>query len=219
MSYRAVIFDLDGTLLDTLQDLADTTNTALIRLGFPTHETEAYKMLVGEGREALALRSLPEDHRDRATLEKAVAIINAEYSLHWADNTRPYPGIPQLLDALTARKMMMAVLSNKAHEFTDLMVAQMLSSWRFDMVLGALPSLPRKPDPAGALQVAQRLNVPPSQFLYLGDSGIDMETAARAGMYPVGALWGFRSAEELLGSGAKALIQAPEELLRLLDEG
>ncbi len=219
MSYRAVIFDLDGTLLDTLQDLADTTNTALGKLGFPKHETEAYKLLVGEGREALAARSLPEDQRNDATVARLVAIINEEYTQHWADNTRPYPGIPGLLDELARRKVRLAVLSNKAHVFTELMVTQMLSTWRFDMVLGASAFLPKKPDPAGALQIAQHLGIRPAEFLYLGDSGIDMETAARAGMYPVGALWGFRSADELLASGGKALVGAPHELLMFVDEG
>ncbi len=219
MSYRAVIFDLDGTLLNTLQDIADSTNTGLSKLGYPRHETEAYKLLVGEGREALALHALPEGHRDDATVDKLVAFINEEYGQHWADNTRPYPGIPQLLDELVRKKIRLAVLSNKAHEFTELMVTQMLSSWHFDAVVGASSALPKKPNPAGALQIARDLCIHPAGFLYLGDSGIDMETAVRAGMYGVGALWGFRSAGELLASGAKALIETPERLLKLLGQG
>jgi phosphoglycolate phosphatase len=122
----------------------------------------------------------------------------------------------QLLDALTDRGVKLAVLSNKAHNFTELMVSRMLARWHFDEVVGASASVPRKPDPTVALQIAQRLKFPPAAFIYLGDSDIDMMTAVAAGMYPVGARWGFRSAGELLASGAKMVINQPCDLLRLL---
>jgi phosphoglycolate phosphatase len=210
------LFDLDGTLLNTLQDIADSVNKGLEYLGFPQHNTEAYKTLVGEGREVLARRALPEKHRDNAAVHKLLTYINAEYAVHWADNTCPYPGIPELLDALTADDIKMVVLSNKADDLTRMNVSKMLSRWRFALIVGARPSVPNKPDPTAALQIAKRLDICPSQFLYLGDSGIDMKTANGAGMYPVGALWGFRSAEELLAEGAKALIKHPTELLNYL---
>ena len=216
MKHRAVLFDLDGTLLNTLQDLADSVNKGLASLGFPKHNTEAYKTLIGEGREVLAERALPENRRDIDTVHKLLTYINSEYETHWADNTYPYPGIPELLDALTTNGIKMAVLSNKADDLTKMSVSKMLSRWNFALVAGARPSLPNKPDPTAALQIANQLNISPSQFLYLGDSGIDMETANGAGMYPVGALWGFRSKEELLACGAKALIRHPCELLKLL---
>ncbi len=216
MKHRAVLFDLDGTLLNTLQDIADAVNKGLACLGFPQHETEAYKMLVGEGREVLAHLALPENRRDNDTVHKLLAYINAEYAIHWADNTRPYPGIPELLDALTAGDIKMAVLSNKTDDLTKINISRMLSRWRFALVVGAKPSVPNKPDPTAALQIAKQLEIRPYRFLYVGDSGIDMETANRAGMYPVGALWGFRSAEELLAGGAKALIKQPGELLNYL---
>jgi phosphoglycolate phosphatase len=216
LKHRAVLFDLDGTLLNTLRDLADSVNKGLASLGFSQHNTEAYKTLIGEGREVLAERALPENRRDIDTVHKLLACINAEYSIHWADNTYPYPGVPALLDALTANGIKMAVLSNKADDLTKMSVSKMLACWRFALVAGARPSLPNKPDPTTALQIAKQLGISPSQFLYLGDSGIDMETANRAGMYPVGALWGFRSADELLAAGAKALIKHPLELLDYL---
>ena len=216
MKHRAVLFDLDGTLLDTLQDVADSVNNGLAYLGFPRHRTETYKGLIGEGRDVLALRALPKNHRDHDTVQKLFARINAEYAIRWADHTRPYTGIPELLDALTANGIKIAVLSNKADDLTNLCVTKLLSRWRFALIAGARPSVPNKPDPTAALQIAKQLDISPSQFLYLGDSGIDMQTAISAGMYPVGALWGFRSAKELLAAGAKTVIAYPEELLHFL---
>jgi len=216
MKYSAVLFDLDGTLLDTLKDLADSVNSVLGHLGFPQHELEAYKYFVGDGREAMATHALPEHHRKAATVDKLVTYINEEYSKRWANNTRPYQGVPNLLDALTSSGIKMAILSNKQHSSTELMVSRLLPRWRFELVVGALPSVPKKPDPTAALQIAQRLNIRPLEFLYLGDSDVDMKAATAADMYPVGALWGFRTADELLSSGARALIQQPTDLLHLL---
>ena len=216
MSFRAVLFDLDGTLLNTLKDIAESTNMALSRLGFPPHELDAYRYFIGDGREALAFRALPEEHRDPVTVDKMVTLINTEYDFHWADNTHPYQGITDLLDSLSVIGIKMTILSNKAHRFTELMVSRMLSRWHFDMVVGALPDIPKKPDPATAILIANQIGIPPSEFIYLGDSDIDMKTALAAGMYPVGALWGFRSSHELLSGGALVLIKQPGELLHLI---
>ena len=216
MKYKAVIFDLDGTLLDTLQDLADSVNEALSHLGFPTHGVEAYKNFIGEGRDVLAFRVLPDHHRDNATITQLVELISEEYSNRWADNTVLYNGVPDLLDELTIRDVGIAVLSNKPHNFTEIIVSKMLSQWYFAAVVGTSPSVIKKPDPAAALHIAQQLGIHPTEFLYLGDSGVDMKAAVGADMYPVGALWGFRSAEELLSNGAKALITYPGELISFL---
>ena len=216
MKYRAVLFDLDGTLLNTLQDIADSVNKGLAYLGFPQHRTETYKGLIGEGRDVLVLRALPENHRDNDMGQKLLTNVNAEYAIHWADHTRPYPGIPELLDTLITNGIKIAVLSNKADDLTNICVTRLLSRWGFALIAGSKPSVPNKPDPTAALQIAKQLDIRPSQFLYLGDSGIDMKTANSAGMYPVGALWGFRSAKELLAAGAKTLIAYPEELLYFL---
>jgi phosphoglycolate phosphatase len=215
MKYRAVLFDLDGTLLNTLEDITGSVNKALSRLGFPQHELEAYKYFIGDGREALAVRALPDHHRDAATVAKLVARIDEEYAKNWADNTRPYEGVPELLDALTSRGIQMAILSNKPHDFTELMVSRLLPRGRFQPVVGAQPSVPKKPDPSAALGIAKRLDVQPREFLHVGDSDVDMKTATAAGMHAVGALWGFRTADELLSSGAKMLIENPAALLRL----
>jgi phosphoglycolate phosphatase len=217
MKYQAVLFDLDGTLLDTLQDLAYSVNTSLGYLGFPSHTTEAFKYFIGDGREEMGRRSLPAANRDPATLSKLVENINREYTRHWVDNTRPYAGVADLLDALTHNGTRMAVLSNKPHDFTESMISRLLSSWHFEVVAGAMTGVPIKPDPTAALMIAQKMNIPAAGFLYLGDSDIDMRTAVAAGMYPVGAVWGFRTEDELKVAGAKTLIRHPIELLHLFD--
>jgi len=218
MVYHALLFDLDGTLLDTLRDIADSANSALAYHGFSQHELEAYRYFVGDGVEALATRALPENGRDEMTVGKIMARMGEEYSRRWMDNTRPYQGIPELLDALTDLGIKMAILSNKPQDPAQLMVSTLLPHWSFELVVGALPSAPRKPDPTAALQIARQMNLSPPEFLYLGDSAVDMKTATAANMYPVGALWGFRTADELLSGGAKALIQRPSHLLRLVYE-
>ena len=216
MKYKAVIFDLDGTLLDTIQDIADSVNEALKHLNFPTHGVEAYKNFIGDGIDVLAARVLPDSHDDNATVTRLVELINEEYSKRYANKTVPYYGVPNLLDELTIRNIKLAVLSNKPHNFTEIIVTKMLSRWHFEAVVGTSPSIAKKPNPVAALHIAQQLGIHPTELLYLGDSGVDMETAIGADMYPVGALWGFRSAEELLSSGAKALIAYPNDLLSFL---
>ena len=216
MTYEAVLFDLDGTLLDTIDDLADATNTVLSRRGLPVHDVEAYKYFVGDGAVSLMRRALPEANRDKHTVEQTVAGMRAEYATCWADKTRPYDGVGPMLDALAERGIRMAVLSNKPEDFTKLCVTQLLPGRAFDLVVGARVSVPLKPDPTAALAIAEQLDGRPAGFIYLGDTGTDMKTACAAGMYAVGALWGFRTAEELAANGAKLLIENPTDLLPLL---
>jgi phosphoglycolate phosphatase len=216
MKYQAVIFDFDGTLLDTLRDLAESVNSVLSRSGFPEHRLEDYRHFVGEGVEELARRVLPEGHRDEATVTRTLTDVREEYRQRWPNHTRPYEGIPELLDALTARGIKMAIVTNKPDDSTRTMAARLLPRWKFDIIVGATTDLPRKPDPKGALEAARRLRLLPGTFLYVGDSDIDMKTANAAGMYAVGVLWGFRTADELVKNGAKVLIRKPLELLELL---
>ena len=216
MKHRAVVFDLDGTLLDTLRDLAESVNSVLSRSGFPEHSLEAYRQFVGDGVEELARRVLPEGHRDEATITRILAGVREEYRQRWPNHTRPYEGIPELLDALTARRIKKAIVTNKPDDSTRIMVARLLPRWEFDVIVGATAGLPRKPDPKGAIEAARRLHLSPGAILYVGDSDIDMKTANAAGMYAVGVLWGFRPADELIRNGAKVLISKPLELLELL---
>ena len=218
MSFRAVLFDLDGTLLDTLEDLAASMNAVLERHGFPTHGTDAYRLFVGDGMENLVRRSLPEGlHGDAETVAECLIDMRAEYGRRWKESTRSYPGIPELLSRLAERGLALVVLSNKPHEITQKAVREFLSRWTFTIVLGERPGIPRKPDPTAAMKMASILNIPPHEFLYLGDTHTDMRTAAAAGMFGVGALWGFRGADELLTSGARAVIQKPLDLLAFLE--
>ena len=142
-------------------------------------------------------------------------MMRKTYGQNWKEKTRPYHGVPELLDALSGRGLKMAVLSNKPDDFTRKTVDGLLSAWHFQAVVGARPPVPLKPDPSSALEIAKRLELGPARFVYLGDTATDMKTANAAGMFAVGALWGFRDAAELIAGGASKLIEKPAELLEL----
>lgn len=217
MKFKAVLFDLDGTLLDTIEDLADSMNSVLRRNAFPVHGLEAYKYFVGAGMENLVRRAIPRSLREDETIVTGcLQSMLEEYARGWKVKTRPYEAIPELLDALVDRGVKMAILSNKTNDLTQRMVEELLGSWRFEAVWGERSSVARKPDPTAAVQIAEQIGIPAHDFVYLGDTSIDMQTATSAGMYAVGALWGFRQADELLAAGAKALIGKPLDLLELI---
>jgi phosphoglycolate phosphatase len=199
--YRAVVFDLDGTLLDSLADIGDSANAVLAQMGFPAHRPDEYRQFVGEGVAVLFQRALPADQRRPDTIARCVSEFQIAYGRNWNVRTRPYDGIAELLDALAARRLKLAVLSNKPHEFTQACVEHYFVS-RFEVMFGQREGVARKPDPAGALEIAERLKIAPGDFVYLGDSAIDMQTARNAGMKGVGAAWGFRSFDELRSAGA-----------------
>ena len=212
---RAVLFDLDGTLLDSLADIANAANAVLARWSYPTHETQRYKQFIGDGVLMLFRRALPPGADEPEQLRQCVAGFEDAYGREWNVRTRLYDGIPELLDRLQSRGVPMAVLSNKPHAFTRKCVESYCGRWTFQAVLGERAGVPRKPDPAGAVEIAEICSVPPSEFLYLGDSLVDMGTALAAGMIPVGAAWGFRPARELWDHGARAVIEHPMDLLQL----
>jgi phosphoglycolate phosphatase len=217
IKFKAILFDLDGTLLDTLEDLADTTNAALEQMGFEKREVEAYRYFLGEGYRELVERALPEDGRDEETIADCIELARQKYSQHWADKTMPYPGVAEMLDKLRSMGVVMGVLSNKVDDFTEKTVRHFLGDYEFKVVRGAVEGVPLKPDPTAALQIAQQMDIEPADFVFLGDSNVDMETANAAGMYAVGALWGFRTAEELKQAGAKVIVERPEEVCRFFE--
>lgn len=217
MDFKAVIFDLDGTLLDTLEDIADAANSVLKERGFPLHSIDDYRIFVGEGLTMLMTRALPGEQKNSGTIDECTKAFRELYDLCWNKKTKPYPGVAEMLDGLTARKLPLGVLSNKPDDFTKMCVAELLHKWTFTIIQGASGTIPHKPDPTGARQIADALAIPPPDILYLGDTGTDMQTAVNAGMFPLGALWGYRTREELQAHGAKALIEQPEDLLTLLD--
>lgn len=210
--FKAILFDLDGTLLDTLQDLADSVNYALDKLGFETHRPEAFNYFIGNGAEMLVKRALPSQSQDKETIAKCLCLFRTHYKQAWRSNTKPYPGITKMLLELQNCNMPMAILSNKPDEFTKLMTADILPSIDFSIVQGSAEGVPLKPDPAAAIAISESMNIAAENFLYLGDTGTDMQTAVAAGMYPVGVLWGFRDAEELKANGAKDLLQKPSQI-------
>ncbi|HEY9062916.1 MAG TPA: HAD family hydrolase [Pseudobacteroides sp.] len=216
MSHKAVLFDLDGTLLDTIADIANAMNYALLANGFPVYTIEEYKYLVGEGVYNLAKKALPENMQNEKAINNLVSQMKERYEKHWGDNTLPYEGIPEMLDFLTAKGHKLCVLSNKPHIFTQKIVEKFLNKWHFDVVFGERPSIPIKPDPIGALEICSIIGIHPKDFLYLGDTAVDMQTANNAGMYAVGVTWGFRKADELLKSGAKQIVHHPMEFIKLL---
>lgn len=216
---EAVIFDLDGTLIDTIEDITGTTNRVLGKRGLAPFRKDDVKLFVGEGidtaiRRAYAKRGVTSLSDE--VLATVVEEYRREYQDRWRNHSRPYPGIPGLLTELSRRDIRMAILTNKSQMFTTLMTAELLPEYPFDSVRGAFPGVPLKPDPTQALAIAAELGIPPAHFAFLGDTSVDMKTALAAGMYPVGALWGFRTAGELRRSGAAALIASPAKLLDLL---
>jgi phosphoglycolate phosphatase len=234
MPIQAVLFDLDGTLLDTLVDVGNAANAALRDGGFPEHPLQSYRHLLGGGVQRLFGAALPTDNQTPELIEQCVAAFRRHYEQNWNDTTRPYAGIPELIAELHERDLKLAVLSNKAHNFTRRCIAEHFGGRKpdssessavldgpigpFQLVVGQRPGVPPKPDPTSAIEVADALGVPPDDFLYLGDTSTDMQTARDAGMHPIGVLWGFRDREELVGSGAEAVIAKPRELLELVEE-
>ena len=195
MEFDAAIFDLDGTLVDTLEDIADAMNRVLRERSYPVHDTASYKLMIGRGLGNLVAETLPPEARTEATIAACLEQMMAEYRGHCLDKTHLYDGIAELTSALRAAGVGLAVLSNKADELTQRIVGALFAAGTFAVIVGARPDLPFKPDPTAALLVAQRLGVPPARIACLGDSGSDMRTAAAAGMPAVGVSWGFRGRE------------------------
>jgi phosphoglycolate phosphatase len=213
--WRAVLFDLDGTLIDTLQDIATSVNEVLARHALAAHPVDAYRDYVGDGVAMLVTRALPLGQREQPLIDQCVRQFGEVYQKNWNVHSRPYDGVHELLSRLAEARIPMAILSNKPQEFTEKCVREYLPEAAFAAIFGQRDSIPRKPAPDSAQIIAHQLGVATHEFVYLGDSSVDMQTACRANMYPVGAGWGFRSRGELQDSGAAAIIDHPRELLAL----
>jgi phosphoglycolate phosphatase len=210
------IFDLDGTLIDSIGDLADAMNVVLQELGHPVHPRESYHYFVGDGIEMLVRRALPSEVVDETNIPDMVAAMREEYSRRWLATTRPFPQIPEVLVELRARNIRSVVLSNKPDFATRAIVDELFADDPFEFVRGALDGVPLKPDPTAALEIASKLGVRPGQAIFVGDTPVDMKTGRNAGMRTVGVTWGFRDAGELLEAGADHIIETPMELLEVL---
>lgn len=217
MRYKAILFDLDGTLLNTLNDIGNAVNRVLSRQHFPIHPIDAYRYFLGDGVKMLITRALAADKRHEPLIHRCMEEFTQEYARNWNRETTLYPGISEMLDMVQARGLKLAIFSNKPQEFTQYCADEFLSKWIFEVVLGHQASIPHKPDPTGALAIAHQIGMAPVSFLYLGDTGVDMQTACAAGMFPVGALWGFRSLAELEANGAKVVVHHPLDVAGLCD--
>lgn len=213
MKFKAVVFDLDGTLIHSIEDLGDTVNQVLEEKGFPPHPIKAYYSFIGDGANMLVQRALPADKQDKDTLEDCVEIFRLYYQNNWKNKTKPYHGVDFLLDELSQKDVKLAILSNKPHAFTIQCVQGLLDKWSFSVIFGQRDSVPKKPNPAGAIEILNHLNLKAEECIYLGDSAVDMKTGSSANMFTVGALWGYSPIEELQNNGAQALVSEPQQIL------
>jgi phosphoglycolate phosphatase len=214
--YKGVIFDLDGTLVDTLADIAAAMNSALKQRGFPELPVEDYRERVGWGIRRLAFLSLPEINRSQETAELLAADAARFYAETPLVYSRPYQGITELINVLSAKKIKTVVLTNKPDLVAQKVIAGLFPPASFDMVRGEIFDKPRKPDPACVWELLVELDLVPASVIIVGDSEIDMETALASGCYALGVGWGYRSRETIMKAGAKRIIERPQELLQLL---
>ncbi len=210
---KAILFDLDGTLTNTLDDIADAMNRSLRLHGLPEWPVDAYCYLVGDGAKKLAERAVRERQDLALSVQKE---YQAYYETHTRVKTQPYAGVPEMLRELQNLGMKLAVFSNKPDADTKNVVAHFFPETPWTAVRGQVEDIPVKPDPAGALAAARAMEVEPAEVLYLGDTSTDMKCAVNAGMLPVGALWGFRTAQELEDSGAQYLVGTPLDVIQIL---
>ncbi len=213
---QGVIFDLDGTLVDTLADIAAAMNSVLAARSLPVHPTRAYRAMLGLGVRNLVGLALPEALRETPLLEACVGEMMVAYGRRPLAESRPYAGIPELLAELGRRRIPAAVLSNKPDALTRLIVAELFPATAFRQVQGERPGVPRKPDPASALALCGVLELAPAQVLFVGDSTVDVATARNAGTPGAAALWGFSDEAELREAGADLRVAHPGEVARLL---
>lgn len=216
MNCKAVIFDLDGTLLNTLGDIAEAANRVLTHNGYPIHAHEDYVWFVGDGAKTLMTRALPDSQRLVDIIETCTREFIIEYNDHWHVATKAYSGIFDLMDALHREDIKLSVVTNKPHRFAGVMMDHYFKDVPFCTILGQRDDIPKKPHPQQALTAAREMGVKPSACIFLGDSSVDMITAQRAGMHPVGAGWGFRPIEELTLAGAVKVLHHPMELLEII---
>lgn len=213
--YKLVIFDLDGTLVNSLADLANACNEALSRFGFPTHELDKYRYFVGDGIPMLINRILPEEQRSDERINDVKAVFDDIYSKSYDKLTRPYEGIEKLLDDLLAEGIKISVASNKADEFTQKIIRKMFGD-RFSYVSGKKPEFDKKPDPGIVFHIMEKLGAEKAETVFVGDSSVDMKTALNAGIDSIGCTWGFRTIEELRENKASYIAEKPADIFEIV---
>ncbi len=216
---KLCVFDLDGTLVNSLYDLADSMNYALEKYGFPTHETEKYKKMVGSGISVLADRAMviPVGSANPELKKALLADYNEYYNIHCMDKTCPYPNIKELLDELDKRNILYSVMSNKPDVFSKKIVKALFPENKFASIWGKRDGFERKPSPQSVWALIDELGIQKNECLYIGDSDVDALTAQNAGLQFCGVEWGFRSVEELTNAGAKFIAKTPFDILTVID--
>ena len=211
---KTIIFDLDGTLIDSLEDIAVCMNKVLEELNLPIHKIDDYKYFVGSGVDVLVNNALKDSSQEikNEVLEK----FKKEYDQQLHAKTKPYAGIYELLDELKKLDYNLAVLSNKPHDFTVAYINYLFKDYNFKEVHGQKKEVPRKPDPIGAINIAKALNIPCSEIFFVGDTMVDMQTAKSANMKAIGVLWGFRDEKELRENGADFIVKEPLEIINII---
>ena len=215
---KLVVFDLDGTLINSLEDLADSANWMLLQHGYPTHPVDAYRYFVGDGMRKLIERILPPEERNDVRIEQCKAEFVAYYKIHMEDKTSVYEGITDLLKALKARGLKIAVATNKVHVAVEPLMAKYFPGIQFDSLIGQREGIPVKPAPQIMFDILAQCGCEPSEAFHVGDTATDMQLAHNAGVTPVGVLWGYRPLEELQEAGAKHIIQHPADLLGIINK-
>lgn len=216
---KAVLFDLDGTLVDTLGDLAISVNHVLKKHGHPTHEKEKFKIFAGNGNEVMMSRALPEEYRkDRDYVLSLRQEFYDYYKNHCADVSQVYSGINELLKGLKEMDILVSIVTNKAQVMTDVLVPKLMDKTIFSAIIGQRDNVPTKPEPHMPFLAMTEMDVNPDECLFVGDSNTDIETALNSGNIPVGVLWGFRSEEELRGAGARYIVKTPKEIMNIIKE-
>ena len=215
MKFKGVIFDLDGTLVNSLEDIADAMNSVLQGLNYPTHNYDAYQYFIGSGLRNLVSKSLPETHNDEKHIDHCYQLMIEEYSDNCTRKTKPYDGIVQLLDHLISHNIKLSVFSNKSDELTKKITADLFRNY-FETAVGLNIEALKKPNPSEAIAISKKLDLETEEIIFVGDSDIDMQTAINANMLAVGVSWGYRTAEELIASGAKYVITNPLDLIQII---
>ena len=214
---KLVIFDLDGTLLDTIEDLGDSVNEVLSLRGFPEHTYDQYCLFIGDGMEKLIQRSIPRECLgDELLVGNILNDYREAYARNWNRKSKPYQGVMSLLNQLKTRDIKSSVLSNKPHQFTELCVQELIGNKYFEMVLGQREGVKKKPSPDGAIEICHSLNIDPEETLFIGDTNVDIATGIAAGMKTIGVLWGFREEKELREAGAHYIIDRPDQVLDVI---
>jgi phosphoglycolate phosphatase len=214
--FKGVIFDLDGTLINSVEDIADAMNAMLKQNNFPMHNVKTYKQFLGSGLRDLLKKAIGNNKNDTAFIDTCWDAMFAIYAANCTNKTKPYNGIINLLDMLVSKKLKMAILSNKADNLTKKIVTELFSTYNFEAVIGLTNEKTKKPNPNTALQISEIFGMNPQEIVFVGDSGIDMQTATNAGMFAVGVTWGYKDKNELIANGAKFILNHPSDLFKVL---